>query len=328
MTSLFKPFTAALLLAATASAASAQDIRPGPNSPEVTEELDLNVTSEWMTSYIRDGVAPSNVRVSVDPISRGQAIWFDTTVEFILDEADRKPLYDRLFRIGYANTSITENGVSYLTNSSTDLQLRTLTTSDVKETRFIPHDCTRVLGECAFEKRVKKQSLFYLRTSSFADGIWRDTLAYDPARDPKGRSDVVEESVFSVDAAGVIIDSEVTRFARSGKSLTRMTRIDLGKVKEPQKALPPALILPEGSYFSFSRTCSQTDRAGEVADVRQALTADDRWTTANDADATIHVYCGPSEPAKSLCHQPGHVIFMTNEGRIGFGCYEGAAPKG
>ena len=324
MSSIFKPFTTALLLFAAVSVANAQDIRPGHDTPEVTDLFNLDDFTEWSMDAGMEagGLAPHHV--TAERVSHGARMRFSRIIEYILDEPDRYPFYQRLFKAGYY-TEVTPRGVSYQIDEYTDLKMRVLSQKDARETRYEPHDCKRTIGACAFEKHVGKRVFHFIRTSSFADGVWRDSVAYDPVRDPKGRDDLIEESTFSVDEYGVLIDAEIRRFSRLGTNLTRMTRVGLG---EADPSLPPALALPEGSYFSTNVTCSAPERMIEISGVSRKLANADKWVTNNEEDALVSLECGPKQTSSGSCRLPGHVIVLANEGRVGFGCYEGAAPKG
>jgi len=309
------------------AAVNAQDIRQGHDAPTVAESIEVGKITEWTMASGIEGGALGDHDVTSEVYDSGDRIFFTTIVEFILDEPDRRPFYDRLFKRGYY-TNVTERGVSYQIDEVTDRNLRLLSQEDVRLTRYVPHDCKRVLGRCAYEKQVGDRVLHLLRTSSFDGGVWRDTVAYDPSRDPKGRDDLLEESTFSVDAAGVLIDEETRRHSRLGTSLTRMARIDFGKPDPATPGLPPELVLPEGAYFSLSVTCSLPGRAVDIEGERRVMAEEDRWIRANRSDATAAVDCGSTNQMEGLCHQQGHVIVLANAGRVGFACFEGPPPGG
>ncbi len=68
-------------------------------------------------------------------------------------------------------------------------------------------------GDCKFTKYfpdgVGNHVVQHLvRSSELTDGIWTDRVTYDPACDSEQRSDLLEESRFSVDARGVTLGME------------------------------------------------------------------------------------------------------------------------
>ena len=84
-----------------------------------------------------------------------------------------------------------------------------LLSTDFGATRvtYDPHDCFATTGLC---KTVRtgadgRQRFLAVQTSE-QGGIWREEIRLDPGRDPQGRSDLIRETLYTVDASGMLID--------------------------------------------------------------------------------------------------------------------------
>jgi hypothetical protein len=72
---------------------------------------------------------------------------------------------------------------------------------------YQPHDCRATLGECRAVRTDPdgRPSYLLVRTGE-SGGIWHEQVRHDPARDPQGRTDLLTESFYSLDANGVLVD--------------------------------------------------------------------------------------------------------------------------
>ena len=70
-----------------------------------------------------------------------------------------------------------------------------------------PHDCRATLGECRTVRHDPDGRTNHLIvTTTEADGIWREQVRLDPARDPQGKTTLLEEAFYSLDENGLLID--------------------------------------------------------------------------------------------------------------------------
>ncbi len=75
------------------------------------------------------------------------------------------------------------------------------------QVRWDPHDCRAVVGECRTARTNPNGRVDYLAvTTSETGGIWHETIRRDPARDLQGRTTLLQESLYSLDATGMLID--------------------------------------------------------------------------------------------------------------------------
>ena len=111
----------------------------------------------------------------------------------------------RIDRRGRA--SVTENGIGRIT--------------------YTPHDCHATLGLCQMTRTgIDGLKEFLTVRTTESGGIWNEEIRYDPARDPKGRSDVVRESVYSVDKFAMLIDANQIRHDRAVGKYQEIRRVE------------------------------------------------------------------------------------------------------
>ena len=308
--------------------ANAQDnnftVRPDPEGAKVTVLLDSMVTEKWTMASGEVGATPMRFHISADHTYHGVEYWFNTTIEMEFPEDVRQTVFDNLTNAFYSNVTITDRGVSYLIVSSTDLDLHsTLEGEGAADVKFQPHDCTRVTGECAFTKvRPGKETVYYIRTSTFSDGIWTDRLNYDPAKDPQGRSDLVVESRFSVDATGTTIDMEKKTYGGGKEYLTLLTRV-YEKQKDVKQPDQPSL--PDGNYASVGMSCTENSVMIQVGPARQSIAAGKRALIRNAGSKPI-IECTSDVALETSCPSRGYVLVSFKNDFTALGCYKGNPP--
>ena len=92
--------------------------------------------------------------------------------------------------------------------AETDPRLRTVVSDrGGPVVRWNPHDCRAVPGECRTARTNPDGRVDYLIvTTSETGGIWREEIRRDPARDQQGRTTLLQESFYSLDEGGMLID--------------------------------------------------------------------------------------------------------------------------
>lgn len=84
---------------------------------------------------------------------------------------------------------------------------RTMVSDRGVRTAWEPHDCRGVIGECRTVRiNPDGRREHVVVTTSEAVGVWREQLRRDPARDPQGRTTLLREAYYSLDAGGMLID--------------------------------------------------------------------------------------------------------------------------
>jgi hypothetical protein len=299
-------------------------ITPDPNGATVTEQLENSSIEKWTMTSGEVGANPMSFHILSEHSFHGVDYWFNTTVEMEFPENVRQQVYDNLTNAYYNEVKITDRGVSYEIISSTDLDIRTLHESEaVGELKFQPHDCTRVLGKCAF-LRIKPDGTkeYLIRTSAFADGIWSDQLNYDPSLDPEGRESLLEKSRFSVDATGVTIDMEKKTYAGGKEYLTLLTRIQEQQEVETPSNKP---VLPSGDYASIGISCTKPKVTIEVDDARRAIAAGKRALIRNSGSKP-KIECGNETVLETSCPSLGYVLVSYKNDYTALACYKGSPP--
>ena len=320
----FARTTTVLLAVAVSTAACAQagSIRPGHPTPEVTEVINLDIKDRWIMTTGEKGVDPTVVHITSEPMHRSIYRRFETLIEIELPEDRRQQVRDNLQEGHHSQVQITDRGVSYVVESKTDLEMRSLSEVAGYETTYEPHDCSRVIGACAYTVNKPFGDVrHYIRTSSFKDGIWNDRVNYDPARDPEGRSDLVEESIFSVDATGLTMDLERTEF-RDGKTfVTRMNHVESITAEE---IVRPAV--PDGSYGALGSSCHKGHAIVSMASGDLRINDGGRAALPVDAETQVILKCGTTTQTDTTCSRAGHLRVLLREGWMAVGCYEGPIP--
>ena len=73
--------------------------------------------------------------------------------------------------------------------------------------RWDPHDCHGTPGECRTVRTdADGRTRHLVVTTSETGGIWREEVRRDPSRDPQGRATLLQESFYSLDEDGLLLD--------------------------------------------------------------------------------------------------------------------------
>lgn len=334
------------VLAPAGLAAQGFDVVPGPAEQALTARPQ---TAEPYRFEMMAGPNDANLTrfvIEARPTELGPEVdWWRTRVEFEAPAGLRPRYAANLESAGYEGVEVTASGVAYLITSSMDHEGRTLTESDAGGViRYEPHDCFRTLGECRFTSiGPDGRETHYLRTSRFSEGVWTDRLARDPARDPEGRSDLLEETRYSVDAAGVTYTMEKTVRRDGDLRVTRLARlsprmeVSAAPAGQEDRAAPAAprpsapqgrrgAALPAGHHVTFEAEC----KAGEAT----LESGHRRWRIEPGAAMVIPAHdidwrlrCQDGGFAATSCWYPGHVLVTWTDGIVRLGCYRGRPPS-
>lgn len=300
------------------------ELRPGSEQAEVTDRLDNQAIEKWTMRSGELGAAPMEFHITSEHSYHGTDYWFNTTVEMEFPAAVRQQVYNNLTDAYYNDVKLTDRGVSYVIISSTDLAIRTLTEAEaIGKLKFEPHDCTRVLGECAFVRtQPDGQKSALIRTSAFADGIWTDRLNYDQVQDTQGRADLLEESRFSVDTTGVTIDMEKKTYKGDKQYLTVLKRI---YEKQEDVEQPDRPSLPSGNYANIGMSCNESLVLVEVGPARQTIMAGKRALIRN-AGSKPKIECTSDTALETSCTSRGYILVIYKNDYTALGCYKGSPP--
>ena len=326
-----RPALVLSILASSACAAAGQDaIRKGHSAPEVRDEIVSGEINRWVLRTGAVGEKPMMIHVSSEAVRTGYYNDFRSQVELEIAEGRRELVKKNLEDRYFDNVRLTSRGVSYQVENNTDDQLRSLVERGASDISYEPHDCTRVIGKCAYTvSGGGKPVRHYIRTSAFNDGIWTDRITFDPDRDPDGRSDLVEERRFSVASTGVTIDMQRTQY-RDGRVYQTVLQ-HVGRVVPEVDERPKVASqeLPQGSYVGIGSTCEDGEVELIVGQSRQALGLGQRIVVANARDAAAKLSCKESNGKSTVgttCSKAGHIRAWNMKGATALGCYEGPAP--
>lgn len=215
-------FAASLLLSSaliiTGCNMNAQNgVRVGHPGADPTERVVDGEVNRWVRTVGTTGEEPSVSNITSTAVRTGYHNEFKEAVELVYPPEEREQVKRNLENGSYFDVEITANGVSYHTETFADEAMRSILERHYPTVEYTPHDCSRVIGVCAYTaKYAGSEPLHYLRTSEFQSGTWTDRVNYDPERDPAGRTDLVEERRFSVASSGVIKDMDQKFFLKDG----------------------------------------------------------------------------------------------------------------
>lgn len=311
---------AATILALTGcEGAMDQTVRPGHLAVEITERYVPRETDRWiMTLHAPNGVAVRHIVTS----SGTSAEWSTERYEIELAEPDRGPMWDWLYHQDVANLEITETGVSYAIYKEFDPQRRTTSRDGAWRKRLVPHDCSRVLGECSFTASSDGDAVTYVRTSEFKNGVWSDQLHMASVEPGDAKGELVEERRFSVDTRGVLLDMEMMSY-KDGE-VTRTT----WQHQERSPAPPP--LIPDGYNSGIQLSCSESGSAAVMIGSNRFELGTDKPVTQSVASGTgVKLLCQAADDLSTTemtCPDTGVLQAAIGRGKIAAGCYKGALP--
>jgi hypothetical protein len=93
--------------------------------------------------------------------------------------------------------------------------------------RWDPHDCRATLGECrAARTDPDGRTRHLVVTTTETAGVWREEIRRDPSRDPQGRTTLMQESFYSLDEDGALIDMNRLDHERDIGGYQEIRRVD------------------------------------------------------------------------------------------------------
>jgi hypothetical protein len=93
--------------------------------------------------------------------------------------------------------------------------------------RWDPHDCHGTPGECRTARTDADGRTRYLVVSTTeTGGIWREEVHRDPSRDPQGRATLLQESFYSLDDDGLLLDMNRLDHERDLGGYQEIRRVD------------------------------------------------------------------------------------------------------
>lgn len=187
---------------------TAEGIRPGATSDV---KLDRPKPVETSTRYL---IAtpfrnePSEMTVTLRRGSGGGYVR-DAVVRMSQDNPAEAKLVATMLRQGDdRQTEIVGSDVVLRATDQIDRHGRTVSSErGGVRISYDPHDCRATLGECRTVRTDPDGRPTYLlvRTTE-SEGIWREEIRRDPARDPQGRTTLMQETFYSLDENGFLID--------------------------------------------------------------------------------------------------------------------------
>ncbi|WP_298261789.1 hypothetical protein [uncultured Litoreibacter sp.] len=147
---------------------------------------------------------------------------YDGQMTMVLPEAENLEEIAKVLSgvLGQTDIRVRGNRLMIPVGIKSDNRFRSASSNIIGDvTRYTPHDCFAVLGECRYTSTDRNgRSINLLSTTTEDKGVWRSKTILDPkAKNPKIPNET-RSSVYSIDKNAVLIDMYI--FRKSGANRT------------------------------------------------------------------------------------------------------------
>ncbi|MEL7467823.1 MAG: hypothetical protein AAFN27_05155 [Pseudomonadota bacterium] len=318
------------LLTAGCNMNAQNGVRPGHTETAPSETMVSGEVNRWVRTVGEIDEEPSMSNITSTAVRTGHYNDFRETVELVYEPERRAQVKRNLEDANYYDVDITENGVSYYTQTNADEEMRSILERHYPTAEYTPHDCTRIIGTCAYTVTGGgAEPRHYIRTASFKRGIWTDRVNYDPERDPAGRSDLVEERTFSVAPTGMIKDMAQKLYFEDTVYLVNLRHVErvLLDVEEEVEVARPELA--PGDDGDVGLGCTDGTLHAVIGEERKQIGAGGNLTLPVSAKTSVGLECTTANGTMSVgtrCFQKGHLRALFVDDWAALSCFEGEAP--
>jgi len=226
-------FKALAVVAIAALAGCAAPVAPIEIRPGIGSEVDLDALRPpsgitYRYNLESEGV-PVPVTVSLTSRKRSASRYtYNGQMVMTLPEANNLENIASVLSdvIGQTNIRVRGNQLMIPVGTESDNRFRSTSsniTGDV--TRYTPHDCFAVIGDCRYKATDRNGfSVSLLTTTTEADGVWRSKTVLDPKAKNPNVPNETRRSVYSIDKNAVLIDMHILRGAAAGRSSFALKR--------------------------------------------------------------------------------------------------------
>jgi hypothetical protein len=316
-----------ILLALAGCNMNAQNlVRAGQTDVHPVEAVVTGEVNRWIQTVGIEGEEPSVSNITSTAVRTGYQNDFSGSVELVHPVQERERVKRNLENAGYFDVKITANGVTYQIETFADGDMRAILERHYPTADYTPHDCSRVIGTCAFSVTYGgSEPLHYLRTSEFTGGVWTDRVTYDPKRDPAGRTNLVEERRFSVAPTGIVNDMDRKLYLPDGvwEITTRHVERFVPKVEPIITTARPELAPRDLNDAGIG--CTGGILHVVIGDERIEIKPGSQLTRAVVAETSVGLECTTDNGTMSVgtkCFRNGHLRASLVGGWAAMGCFE------